>query len=118
MEAHNEAGPLAFRWRQEDDFWELTVYLTPVELVGGAVDGAVVYPAFSLDVQGLCSAFEELAAIRWNAHAFAPHDWTGPHISIEGVYRGHHVYLQVLSDPPEDEEPGLKVDWSGRTETP
>jgi len=110
MEAHCAAGPLAFRWGNEDDFWEVMVYCTPGEAVGGAEDGAVLVPGFSLDLVELMSVFEELTDAHWCAHSFGPHDYEGPHISVEGVYQGHHVYLQVLAEAPEDEEPGFKVD--------
>jgi hypothetical protein len=46
-------GPLGFRWRDEEDFWEIDAYPTPVELIGGAADGAVVTPGFSLDLEYL-----------------------------------------------------------------
>jgi hypothetical protein len=110
MEAHCACGPLAFRWRSEDDFWEVKVYCTPGEAVGGAEDGAVLVPGFSLDLMELMAVFEELTDARWRAHSLGPHDQEGPHISVEGVYQGHHVYLQVLAEAPEDEEPGFKVD--------
>ena len=41
---------------------------TPVELVGGAVDGEIVYPLFSLDLLGLSSCFDEVTDFRWHAH--------------------------------------------------
>jgi hypothetical protein len=110
MEPHSATGPLAFRWRQEGDFWEIAVYYTPGEVIGGAEDGAVVVPGFSLDVQELISAFEKVAGVCWRSHSFGPHDSLGPHISIEGVYQGHEVWLQILAEAPEDEEPGFKVD--------
>ena len=110
MEAHCASGPLAFRWHQEDDFWEIAVYSTPGEIVGGAQDGAVIVPGFSLDMQGLISAFEKVAVFHWRSQSFGPHDNLGPHVSIEGVYQGHEVWLQVLAEAPEDEEPGFKVD--------
>ena len=116
LEAHNVMGPLGFRWWEEDQFWEVIVYPTPLELVGGAADGELVSPGFSLDLQDLWSTFEELIDINWCAHAFGPNDPNGAHISIEGVYQGHHVCLRVLSDAPNDEEPGLKLDSSEKGE--
>jgi hypothetical protein len=41
-------------------------------------------------------------------------DDEGPHVSIEGVYRGHDVFVQVLAYAPDDEEPGMKLDVSPR----
>lgn len=110
MEAHSPTGPLAFRWRQEGDLWHIVVYPTPGELIGGVADGALLSPGFSLDIQGICAAFEELVDVHWQAQALSPQDQQGQHISIEGVYDGHQVYLQVLSEAPGDEEPGFKLD--------
>ena len=110
MTAHNAMGPLGFRWGEEDQFWEVIVYPTPVELIGGAVDGELVSPGFSLNLQELQSSFDEVTDVNWCAHDFGPQDFDGPHISIEGVYQGHHVYLIVLSEAPDDEEPGLRLD--------
>jgi hypothetical protein len=111
MEAAAPSGPVGYRWLNDDgEFWEVLVYSTPVQLVGGAVDGEIVYPLFSLDLQGLSSCFDEVVDFRWQAQDFGPHDLEGPHVSVEGVYRGRNVYLRVLSEPPEDEEPGMDLE--------
>lgn len=115
MEAHSAVGSLGFRWRQDEDQWDIMVYPAPGELVGGANDGALVSPGFSFDVQGLTTVFEELVDVCWQAQAFGPHDQEGQHLSIEGVYDGHRIYLKVLSGAPQDEEPGFKVDLTRGT---
>ena len=107
-------GPLEYGYRLEEDIVELIVYPTPVELVGGAVDGAVVVPGFSLDLQMLPAAFERVDALHWQAHSMGSYDLEGPHLSLEGIYQGHHVWLRVLSEPPEEAEPGLRLDTSGQ----
>ena len=82
-----------------------------MELVGGAHDGEVVAPDFTLDLEQLRSAFETIAAFGWNALGlYGP---AGPHVHVEGIYQGREVYLQILAHAPADEEPGLKVDTSG-----
>lgn len=113
MEAHCAMGPLAFRWREEEGFWDIAVYSTVGEVVGGAEDGAVIVPGFSLDVRELMSAFDELTDVHWCSQPLGPHDYRSPHISIEGTYQGHEVYLEVLGEAPEDEGPGFKVDLLG-----
>jgi hypothetical protein len=110
MEAVNAMGPLGFRYGEEAGFWEVMLYPVPVELVGGAVDGEVVAPGFTLDLEGLRSAFEQINGFSWNSIGF--HDGEGPYISIEGKFQGHHVYLQIMAYAPEDEEPGMKLDCS------
>lgn len=112
IEAHNLMGPLAYWYGTEEELTELVIFPTPVELVGGATDGAVVVSGFSLDVQGLQAAFERVDALYWQAHSLGPHDGEGPHLSLEGVYQGHEVWLRLLADPPEEVEPGLRFDTS------
>jgi hypothetical protein len=38
------------------------VYATPMELVGGEHDGAIVLPGFSLDVQAVQNVFERVTS--------------------------------------------------------
>lgn len=106
MTADSPMGPLGYRYREEDGFWELIIYPTPVELVGGATDGEIVDPGFSLDLEGLRSVFDRLEACSWQSLGFS--DDEGPQVSIEGVYEGREVYVQILAYAPEDEEPGMK----------
>jgi hypothetical protein len=100
------------RYREEGGFWEVWIFPTPVELVGGAHDGAVVVPGITLDLEEFQAAFDKVEAFVWNALGLNYPE--GPHIAIEGVFLGREVYLQVSARAPEDEEPGLKVDASRR----
>lgn len=109
IEPHAELGPLAFCWGEEEGFWEVTVYPTPGEVIGGASDGTLIVPGFSLDVQNLMLSFDRVIDVSWCSHPFGPYDNTGQHISIEGVFQGHEVHLQILAEAPEYEEPGFTV---------
>lgn len=109
LSADTAMGPMGFRYHEEDGFWEVLIFPTPVELLGGAHDGAVVAPGFSLDLEGLRGEFDEVTAFSWQALGFAD----GPYVAIEGVYQGHEVYVEILAYPPEDEEPGIKLDPGG-----
>lgn len=112
MEAHSAMGAMGWRYLEDDALVELVVFATPVELVGGEHDGAIVIPGFSLDVQALQDVFERVTELQWNAQGLGPGDEDGPHLSIEGTYQGHHVWLRVLAEAPDDEEPGLQLDTS------
>jgi hypothetical protein len=70
----------------------------------------VVDPGFSLDLNQLDDAFDDVEDYGWNALDLNYPE--GPHIYIEGTYQGHDVYLQVLAQAPDDEQPGLKVDMT------
>ena len=112
MEAHSPMGALGWRYHEDEELVELVVYPTLVELVGGEHDGTIVVPGFSLDVQALQAVFERVTALHWHAQDVGPDDDDGPHISLEGTYQGHAVWLRVLAEAPDDEEPGLQLDTS------
>ena len=108
MTAVGAAGAIGFRYREENGGWEVVVYPRPVELIGGADDGEIVAPAFSLDLAGLRAVFDSVAEFSWEAIGLP--DGEGPHVALEGVYQRHEVLVQVLAYAPEDEEPGTKLD--------
>jgi hypothetical protein len=108
MTAMGAAGTIGFRYREEGDFADVVIYPRPVELIGGADDGEIVAPAFSLDLAALKGVFDCLTAYSWEAIGLP--DGEGPHISLEGVYQRHEVVVRVLAYAPEDEEPGTKFD--------
>jgi hypothetical protein len=56
IEVESPAGRLGVRWGHDQDAWEVTIYPTPIELVGGAADGEVVTPGFTLDLERLREA--------------------------------------------------------------
>jgi hypothetical protein len=120
MEGHGPAGSVQYRcWTEEEEdeeLWEILVYPTPIELVGGAVDGAVVAPGFTLDLQDLSSLFDRVDVFLWEAEAFVPEDAEVPNVSIEGIYQGHSVVLRLLSEAPEDEEPGFELEIGSNSE--
>jgi len=108
MTADSPMGPLGYRYGEDEGCWKIDVYPKPVELVGGAEDGEIVAPGFSLHLEELRAEFEQIAACSWQSLGYP--DGEGPHVSIEGVYQGHEVFVQVLAYAPEDEEPGMKLD--------
>ena len=110
VEADSVLGPLVYRYVEEDGFWEVVVYPSPVELVGGALDGDVVTLGFTLHLEGLRAAFQRVHELCWNAIGLIGHE--GPYVAIEGEHQKHKVYLQILAYAPEDEEPGIKIDCS------
>ena len=114
MEAHSATGPVGYRYRQEDALTTVFVYPTPVELVGGEEDGGLVISGFTLDIQALMSLFEQVIEIHWESQAFYPADLTGANVAIEAVYQGHSVWMTILAAPPDDEQPGMKLDVTAR----
>jgi len=109
--ADSPMGPIKSKHRAEAGSWEVVVHPASVELVGGAQDGGIVYPAFSLDLEGLRGAFAEVVAAGWHALGLPPEE--GPEVFVEGTVAGRDVYLRVLACAPDDEEPGMKLGVRG-----
>jgi len=108
IDADSPMGPLGLRYHEDDGYWEVWVYPTPVELVGGRHDGEVVVPGFTLELEQVRESFDSVSAFHWNAIGL--NDPAGPQVTIEGVFQGREVSLHVLAYAPEGEEPGLKFD--------
>jgi len=109
VEAYSPMGSLGSRSLAQGDPCELLVSPTPVELVGGAEDGAVVIPGFSLDLHVLLAHCDRVEACQWSPHGLGPDDPDGLWVSIEGLSQGHDVWLRVRAEPPAEEEPGLRL---------
>jgi hypothetical protein len=114
MVAETATGPLLVRYGEDDGLWELVIYPSPIELVGGAVDGEVVSPSFSLDLEGLRGVFDEIVAAGWSTGDSPADD--GPYVWVEGVFQEHEVVVRVLAYAPDDEQPGLKLDVTKRSQ--
>jgi len=118
IEADTPMGPLGYRYRVDEGFAEVAVYPTPVELVGGAQDGEVVLPIFSLDLKQFLSVFSVVTHVHFRTGTLNPYDEVGIHVSIEGEYKGQEVWLLILADPPGDEEVSAKLDVLGSRPKP
>ncbi len=81
----------------------MLVYPIPVQLVGGAEDGAIVSPGSSMDLRQIAFAFDKVVTQEWSVY----HHLDGPEVLIEGVYQGQEVILRILAQAPDDEEPGM-----------
>ena len=65
-----------------------------------------------MDLDGLRSVFDGVDDFSWQTLGLTYSE--GPHVSIEGLYQGHQVFVRVLAYAPDDEEPGMKVDTTAR----
>ena len=115
MTVHGPEGPLGLRYRSAEGRWDVQLYPLPVEMVGGAHDGGLAAPGFTLDLRSLGAAFDWAGTMSWDPHGTCPENVNvGPCLSIEGEFANRPVWLRVLAYPPEDVAPAAKVDGSGR----
>ena len=80
--------------------WEVTLFAEP-QTLGGRLEHYPVQPAMSVDVVSVMTVFDSLDSCRWQSETIALDDELGPHVSVEGTYRGHRIWLRLLSRAPE-----------------
>jgi hypothetical protein len=92
VEVHSPMGPLGSRDLALGAPCALLVSLTPVELVRGAEDGAVVFPGCSLDLHGLLAHCDRVEACQGSPPGGGSYDPDGSRGAIEGLSQGHDVW--------------------------
>jgi hypothetical protein len=90
------------------DQWELSVFPSATEVLGGRFDGKRNDSRFSLDIALVLGAFDTVSQVRWQSHRLGEDDELGQHISVEGTVKDNLVWLRVLATPPERFEPGRR----------
>jgi hypothetical protein len=94
IEPEAPMGAPAMQYREDTDYWEVSIFPTPAE------EGTRV-PNFAVDLEQLRAPFDRVARSGWNSGMV--NDPEGPFIFIDGVFRGHRILLRVLTQiPPED----------------
>lgn len=93
-------APIGCHYCFADDVWEITLFASSTEIVGGGQDGEVRRSRFCLDIQALTRVFVVVHEISWQAHELGGDDELGPHIAVEGAFGEYDVRLRVLAFPP------------------
>ena len=96
-------------YNEEEDLWEVTVFASSTEVIGGRLDGKITSSKFGVDVLGVSELFSDVVCIDWQSHRVGPEDELGAHISIEGTFQGVSVWLRVLAQAPERFQVGRYV---------
>lgn len=90
--------------------WEVTLFASRTEVVGGENDGSVWHTPFSVDLLGLMTIFDEVTNCYWQALPLGEGDDLGPHVAIEGRYADCSVWLRILATSPARFESGRYAD--------
>ena len=94
-------APLGCHYFSAHDCWEITVFVMPVEIVGGGRDGETMTLPFHLDISGLPQLFDEVETVSWQTSRLGRDDDLGQHISITGRVHQDAVWLRILADAPQ-----------------
>ncbi|APZ96718.1 hypothetical protein Fuma_06391 [Fuerstiella marisgermanici] len=107
-----------FYQNPDNDEWEVSIFVSATEIVGGPLDGKNVPLQVQLDIVHVMNLFDETPTVHWQSDAVAEDDELAQHLSFEGTARGHRIWLRILKEPPEGMGPGrLLHAGSGEVET-
>jgi hypothetical protein len=95
---------------EDSDVWEVTLFVSHTETLGGEFDGKLTRGRFSVDLGGLASLFSQIERFSWQAVSMGEGDELGPHLSLEGRVGGENLWLRIASEPPQQFEAGRIAD--------
>ncbi|MEZ6131399.1 MAG: hypothetical protein R3C59_22215 [Planctomycetaceae bacterium] len=101
----------------ETQEWEVSIFVSSTEVVGGPMDGKRLPLQLQLNIGHVMSLFDETPAVFWQSDPIADDDELAQHISFEGTARGHRLWLRILKESPDGTGPGrLLFSSSGEME--
>lgn len=96
------------------DQWEVTIFVSQTETIGGEYDGKRTSSRFSVDLMSLSALFSEVRQFSWQALSMGDDDDLGPHVTLEGRVQGNDVWLRIVAEPPPQFQVGRIADTSKR----
>jgi hypothetical protein len=98
--------PIGCHVSQPGETWEVSLFVSPTEIIGGEHDGVRVDSLYLLSVIDLLQVFDVVEDSSWQPHRAHELDELGSHISVTGYYAGRRVCLRVLAEAPSRFAPG------------
>jgi hypothetical protein len=101
-----DSAPLGCHYHLDDDgVWEVTLFAARKETVGGPQDGHVRPSRFRVDLLAVCAEFQTIHGVSWQAQRMGRRDELGPHVAVEGEFRGTTIWLRIPAAAPQQFPP-------------
>lgn len=101
--------PLGCHYHLCERCWEISIFPSHTEIVGGPQDGHQTAPRFRADLLAIATLFSSIEGIAWQTRSVNDEDQLGAHIAITGVCDHESVSVRVLQSAPSEFEPGRKA---------
>lgn len=101
--------PLGCHYHCCDCYWEISLFPSQTEIVGGSEDGRQSAPRFFVDVLAVARLFSRVDELTWQSKSVDDSDQLGSHIAIGGLCEGESVSIRILQSAPRDFDPGRKA---------
>src|SRR5579863_6023147 len=102
-------APVGCHFCHSDGTWEITLFVSATQVVGGKNDGVLRPSRFNVDVQAVTALFSEVRKISWQPLSLPPDDELGPHLAIEGSCGKYSVCLRILARAPKRFDVGRRA---------
>jgi hypothetical protein len=86
--------------------WEVSIFVTSTEIVGGQMDGKRLPLQLQLNIGHVMGLFDTPPKVFWQSDPISQDDELAQHISFEGTAGGHCLWLRVLKESPQGTGPG------------
>lgn len=101
--------PLGCHYHLCETGWEISIFPSQTEIVGGPHDGRQIAPRFRVDILAMAGLFSQIAEMTWQSKSMNEDDQLGSHIAIDGLIEGEAVSVRVLKTAPACFDPGRKA---------
>ncbi|MCA8983374.1 MAG: hypothetical protein KDA76_06415 [Planctomycetaceae bacterium] len=120
FEPETEAARVGFECHFDEAAWRVHFYLGDAEHFGGMLDGKRQRIAFDFDLKQLLDRFELVESLRNRILSADEGDERSTVIEITGVlsaeFGGQRLTVGVLSRPPREAGPGVRIHPNGAIE--
>ncbi|MCH2213176.1 MAG: hypothetical protein MK110_17865 [Fuerstiella sp.] len=100
-------APIACHYYQNEyNEWEVTLFVSDTEVVGGSRDGTRLPCPVQLDVLRVMELFDQMPKTHWQSGGVPEDEEFDQNLSFEGRVRGHYVWLRMLAQAPKQAGPG------------
>lgn len=101
--------PLGCHYHFCESGWEISIFPSQTEIVGGSQDGRQTAPRFRVDVLKIANLFARIEDASWQSRSVDEDDQLGCHISICGKIESESVAVRILATAPACFGPGRKA---------
>ena len=102
-------SPIGCHFQLVDSIWEITIFASRTETIGGPQDGRMSHSPFSVDVEQVLNSFSSVQTIAWQSLRLGKDDELGPHLAVEGYVDDKPIWLRITAIAPERFEPGRRA---------
>lgn len=106
LHAVDQMPPIGCHYCVDHQTWEVSLFLSPTEIIGGQHDGERISCLYMLDMLELLHIFDVVESATWQPHQLNDQDELRAHVAVTGYFEGRQVWLRILADAPERFAPG------------